>query len=414
MKDEYLREKQLVFLTRFDQSRITQIHNLLEHFYQAYPIRVISRLERESYVYGRHQLDQQPTFCYWMEKTLSSFGRIAGSPCSQYGVWFGTHGKDKNVIYRHTKKYGISFDAAFAQIKQEIVSLLDAGRRKDYSYIAKCKIASKFKGKILATYYPDDYLSVYAEDYLDDILRYFNLDDQQSKRLPAIEKQRLLINWRDHDPYMQHWSLMKFAMFLNDELYTYYYEKTAVKQEEDRVPQFPDLADIDPQFVSYAYDEDRDVNATSDKPKKTKRGKIDPLKKTLRDKAIGDRGEQIVKLAEQKRLNNAGRPDLASKVDWVSKREDGHGYDILSWETNEEPRHIEVKATSTKQGDARFYLTQHEFDLSKGLKNYYIYYVYDVTSQTPRIWPLANPFHPLQQGIVLDTAVYKVTVFKKK
>jgi hypothetical protein len=119
-------------------------------------------------------------------------------------------------------------------------------------------------------------------------------------------------------------------------------------------------------------------------------------------------------LAEQQRLIKAGHPELAAKVDWVSEREDGHGYDILSWEADRQPRHIEVKATSTRQGDARFFLTSNELELSEDLENYYIYYVYDVTSKIPRIWALPQPFHPLQAGIVLNPSVYKVTVFKKK
>jgi len=106
MKDKYLREKQLVFLSKFDQSRMTSIYDLLRNFYRDYPANRLSRLKPDDYVYGRHHLDHEPTFCYWMEKTLSTFGRITGSPCSQYGIWYGTHGDDKNVIYRHTKKYG--------------------------------------------------------------------------------------------------------------------------------------------------------------------------------------------------------------------------------------------------------------------------------------------------------------------
>jgi hypothetical protein len=230
MKDEILREKQLIFLSKFDQAWMTNIHDLLRDFYRHYPANGLIGLKPADYVYGRRHLDHKPTFCYWMEKTLSTFGRIAGS----------------------------------------------------------------------------------------------------------------------------------------------------------RVPKFPDLADIDPQFLLYQRHTDRELVTITEQAKQTSKMKVDPLKKSLRDKAIGDRGEQIIKLVEQQRLIKAGHPELAAKVDWVSEREDGHGYDILSWEADRRPRHIEVKATSTRQGDARFFLTSNELALSKDLENYYIYYVHDVTSKIPR------------------------------
>jgi hypothetical protein len=205
---------------------------------------------------------------------------------------------------------------------------------QDHSAIAQNMIADKFKGKLLATYFPETYLSIYAADYLDDILRYFNLDDKDSLWEPAIKKQQRLVMFKNNDPIMNNWSLMKFAMFLNDELYTHYYEKTAIKVDDERVPEFPDLALIDPYFV------DQQIDATRIPGKRGSRVKFsglktDYLKKNIRNKAIGDRGEQIVAMMERRDLNTAGHPKLAAQVDWVAETRDGLGYDVFQRNSTE-------------------------------------------------------------------------------
>jgi hypothetical protein len=412
MKAEYLYEKQLQFLAKFDEERTESINELLLEFTEVFPRRTIPNMTIENYVLGRHGIDHFETFCYWMEKKLSSFGRIAGSPAFQYGAWYGTHGKDKEVKYRHTKRYGSTMDGAFEKIRLEITALLTSGAAQDYVAIAGNMIADKLKGKLLATYFPENYLSIYAADYLDDILRYFNLDDKDSLWEPAIQKQLRLIAFKDNDAIMAGWSLMKFAMFLNDELYTHYYEKTAIKDNNQRVPEFPDLALIDPIFVNQHIDSER-LPAKKESSVKFPGLKMDYLKMSIRNKAIGDRGEQIVAMMERRDLTAAGHPRLAAKVIWAAETRDGLGYDVFSKELSGADKHIEVKSTTASSGHAIFFLSRPELDKAKDLENYYIYYVFDILTTCPKVWKLANPFHPLKLGVHLEPAVYKVNIFKR-
>ena len=52
--------------------------------------------------------------------------------------------------------------------------------------------------------------------------------------------------------------------------------------------------------------------------------KFDPARRDARARALGDAGEAVVFQAEQNRLSEIGRDDLAGKVRWVAK-EDGDG-----------------------------------------------------------------------------------------
>lgn len=88
--------------------------------------------------------------------------------------------------------------------------------------------------------------------------------------------------------------------------------------------------------------------------------KFDPAERDLRNSALGHDGEEVIYLAERRRLIAAGCDDLARDVRWVSKQDgDGAGYDIRSFTTNGVERFLEVKTT---KGGSRtpFFISRNE------------------------------------------------------
>uniref|UniRef100_UPI0030D784A8 DUF3883 domain-containing protein n=1 Tax=Zunongwangia profunda TaxID=398743 RepID=UPI0030D784A8 len=83
---------------------------------------------------------------------------------------------------------------------------------------------------------------------------------------------------------------------------------------------------------------------------------IDFLKKSMEDKELGDRGEELVLEYEKNKLIEKGKLDFANKVKIVK---DGEGYDIFSFDENRQEIYIEVKTT---QGNEKtpFYLSLNE------------------------------------------------------
>lgn len=64
------------------------------------------------------------------------------------------------------------------------------------------------------------------------------------------------------------------------------------------------------------------------------------------NRSLGAAGESLVLRREKEALRGAGRPDLADRVEHVSRtRGDGLGYDIASFTAGGAPRLIEVKST---------------------------------------------------------------------
>ncbi len=105
---------------------------------------------------------------------------------------------------------------------------------------------------------------------------------------------------------------------------------------------------------------------------------INFLENNLENKKLGDLGEQWVIKFEQTKLENAGFHDLAKKVEHSSVlKGDGLGYDIKSYDLNQNQIFIEVKTT---RGDkySTFYISRNELERSKHEKdNYYLYRVYN-------------------------------------
>jgi hypothetical protein len=95
--------------------------------------------------------------------------------------------------------------------------------------------------------------------------------------------------------------------------------------------------------------------------------------------ASGEIAEEIALKAEQKRLRDAGRDDLADGVESVANKP-GLGYDIKSFETDGSERFIEVKNVSKGK---RFFLSEGEWQTSQARSNYWFYLVSGVDNQRP-------------------------------
>ena len=97
--------------------------------------------------------------------------------------------------------------------------------------------------------------------------------------------------------------------------------------------------------------------------------KFDPVERDMKNRALGEAGEQFVVNHEKRFLTMIGRKDLADDVRWIAKDEgDGAGYDILSFSDRGVPKYVEVKTTV---GGSRtpFFLSRNEFAFSRQNKD---------------------------------------------
>jgi len=126
------------------------------------------------------------------------------------------------------------------------------------------------------------------------------------------------------------------------------------------------------------------------------------------NRRLGELGEAFVVEIERVGLRSAGRDDLARRVEWSSRElGDGLGYDIRSFDVNDESeRLIEVK-TTCHGASFPFYVTRNEVAVSTERASEYRLYRLHHFSTSPRIFTLEGSLH---DSLTLDPAVFSATI----
>lgn len=134
--------------------------------------------------------------------------------------------------------------------------------------------------------------------------------------------------------------------------------------------------------------------------------KFDFAERDARNRELGRFGEEIILRSEHARLVEAGREDLARKIDWVSDRlGDGAGYDILSFEVSGAERLLEIKTTGGP-GRTPFFLSENERALSEERpKAFRLVRLYQAR-HAPRAFELEPP---LSDHILLQPLSYRAS-----
>lgn len=116
--------------------------------------------------------------------------------------------------------------------------------------------------------------------------------------------------------------------------------------------------------------------------------KFDYAQRDEHNRKLGYNGEAWTVDFETARLAEANRHDLADKIDWVSDRiGDGAGYDILSFEDDEQARFIEVKATNGGSLTP-FIVTRNEVEFSEESEDAFCLYRIFEFSSKPQLFIL--------------------------
>ena len=133
----------------------------------------------------------------------------------------------------------------------------------------------------------------------------------------------------------------------------------------------------------------------------------DYLQREARNRSLGSAGEDLVMRYEAQRLHAAGTRRLADRIEHVSKtKEDGAGFDILSFETDGRERFIEVKTTAYI-AETPFYVSRNELSFStEEAAKFHLYRLFDFRKR-PRMFTLAGA---LDATCRLDPASYRAEV----
>ncbi|MCY8303416.1 DUF3578 domain-containing protein [Bacillus spizizenii] len=168
-----------------------------------------------------------------------------------------------------------------------------------------------------------------------------------------------------------------------------------------------DLVALNNLFYDYVYEFYlTEVEALIGESKSTKKKlprrviNVDKYKQLRREKEIeneitGKIAEEFVYNYEKEYLRTSGKSDLAKMVDWVSSREDGHGYDIKSYFPDGTEKFIEVKGTKFKNKNCIFYLSERERLVAEEYRDKYVLVLVENVGDAERIQILKQMKNPL-------------------
>ncbi len=212
-----------------------KLEKLRVSFVEDFTLQKILSMTKEEYVVG---LESKSSFCYRLETELQGLGDIHGSNSVKFGLWFGKNGQDTELKYRPATRFGNDVEQAFKEIKQNIYFLLVHGNIKDIDAIRQVNLSPMFRGKILATYYPEEYLCIFSDDHLKHFVK--SLGIELAKNADIFDKQIALMEWKNQQPELKELSNHMFSLFLYEVFGRPLESKKAAKEKQElRDSQYP-------------------------------------------------------------------------------------------------------------------------------------------------------------------------------
>lgn len=129
------------------------------------------------------------------------------------------------------------------------------------------------------------------------------------------------------------------------------------------------------------------------------------LEQETRNQTLGRAGEELILEFEHQRLWRAGHKNLAERIEHVAAKDDGCGFDILSFETDGRVRLVEVKTTRFGQMTP-FFASSNEVEVSdERSSEYHVYRLFDF-SKCPRLFVLGGA---MRHTCSLDAVQFRAT-----
>ena len=379
-----------------ESKRYKEKKELQERFVRDFPIERIKQLKQDEYIQGK---GSKNSFCYRLETGLIKLGSMKGPANSnKFGFYYGKYGKETESKYRFTKKFGTNKEEALKNVKSSIVELLKAGKNNNRDKIISNKLAPIFRYKLLATYYPDKFINIYAKEHLDFFLSELGINTLSEK---MYDKQIALIEYKNRNKIMSKWSNNEFNSFL----YRTFGKPPSNDKEKKLLEAFPPIEKVNAEVIDYQILGKKYRNNSFSNKNKNKY-KPDYKSQNDRNNRLGARGENIVYNLEKKFFQK-NKFDLR-KLKQMSEKDDSLGYDIQSLDEKGKTKYIEVKSTRNSSDVINFIISSNEKEEAKNLNNYYVYVVLEAHTLHPKVIQIKDPINTYEKKMNITPINYRV------
>ncbi|HMO80818.1 MAG TPA: hypothetical protein PKD24_08495 [Pyrinomonadaceae bacterium] len=173
--------------------------NLYDRFLEQWPEERVEMMELADYV----GVENQHTFCYWVERETRYLGSILGSPAIKFGIYKRKQGKKPIAQYANDSEYswrpfyGDTRDAAYKAIRNEVLRVINLSNKGMFSEIEGVPLSPMFKWKIAFLYSNERLVPIYEEKTLRRISEYFGF--QQGREINVSQIQELMMQNKPAD-----------------------------------------------------------------------------------------------------------------------------------------------------------------------------------------------------------------------
>lgn len=187
------------------------LYELRKEFVEYFNKEKLASMSLDEYCLGKEKSIRN--FSYGLQFSLNDLGTINGRPGAStlFGVWYSKKEETYKLSYTYSKQFGDLYETAFEQVKKDLLALYDAGASKDLDSIYDNPHDDWLKGKFLATYFPEDYLSVFSRTNLDEYIDCLELEPEYND---TITYRDCLLNYKKQHVVMKNWSADIFSVFL--------------------------------------------------------------------------------------------------------------------------------------------------------------------------------------------------------
>ena len=263
MNYQELQEAKQTFRIHYLEKEYKTLFKIRDEFVRKYNPKKIAAMTIDEYVQGKQS---KTSFCYILERSLKDLGNMTGQYATKFGVWYS---KEKGE-YSFEPRLGSTYKEVFKKVKKSILDLLKDGKVHDYENIINNPLNALFKGKILAVYYPDDYLNIFSNDHLNYYLKAFDLDTAKMMKQNVLYKRKALIDYKNSDKDMKKWSNDMFSVFLWS-----HYPKAPLKSDEVAVASNEKEIEF-PTFETFSFIDLQLADGKLTSPSKSHSGKPSP------------------------------------------------------------------------------------------------------------------------------------------
>lgn len=178
-------------------------------FVSRWPLARVKKMKLAEYT----SIADKGTFCYALEFLTDENGSIRGGSAYKFGI-FKRQQSGKAIKARHLvtdgtygwyRKYGTRRDAAFRQIRKQIVSIIEAAQAKEFEKIDAVDLGLAVKWKIAFLYAPEYLIPIYARHVLANIAFVSGLE--KAFKLPVSALQAFLISQKPENQLSSDYAL---------------------------------------------------------------------------------------------------------------------------------------------------------------------------------------------------------------